>query len=236
MEQHPLAEGAYFGRLMVALMLGVGIGLEREWRQRTAGLHTTAMVAVGAAIFAMIAPLLETKDADPTRIAAQVVSGIGFLAGGVILRQGLNVRGLTTAGTLWATSAVGVLTGFGFFVQATGAAIAIVITNTLLYPVTRYVDSMARDTSDVMTTYTLDIACSRASEALVRDRLIESVNRTPISLVSMESSTLSEIDVLVRAQLSRQGRDDRTIERLAADLKVIAGVISVQWQAAVAYE
>lgn len=143
MEPHILNEGGYFGRFAVAMMLGVIIGFEREWRRRMpGGLHTAAMVAVGAAIFAMIAPLLDIKNTDPTRIAAQVVSGIGFLAGGVIFRQGASVQGLTSAATLWATAAVGVLCGFGFLVQATGAALAIVLANFVLFNVSRRLERL----------------------------------------------------------------------------------------------
>lgn len=143
MEPHALSVGHYFIRFMVAMLLGVAIGFEREWRRRMpGGLHTTAMVACGAAIFAMIAPLLDIKNVDPTRIAAQVVSGIGFLAGGVILRQGASVQGLTTAATLWATSAVGVLCGFGFLVQAAGAASAIMLANFFLYFVSASVEKL----------------------------------------------------------------------------------------------
>src|SRR5579872_1100573 len=127
-----LSENVYLLRFGEALALGVLIGLEREWRQRMAGLHTTALVAVGAALFTMIAPLID-GNIDQTRIAAQVVSGIGFLAGGVILRQGANVRGLTTAATLWATAAVGVLAGFGLFVESFVAGVAVLLANILLY-------------------------------------------------------------------------------------------------------
>lgn len=235
MEPHALTEGTYFIRFAVALLLGVAIGLEREWRQRMAGLHTTAMVSAGAAMFAMIAPLLEAKGADPTRIAAQVVSGIGFLAGGVILRQGANVRGLTTAATLWATSAVGVLVGFGFIVQATGAAIVIISANITLYPLARYVNSFKRSTADVMTKYTIEIASTVGSEARVREQIVDSVSSTDLSMLRINSSPIDSANVLVRAELACTGRDDRQIERLAAAMKAIDGVAAAQWQAAEEY-
>ena len=85
-----------------ALLLGMAIGLERQYRQHTAGLRTNTLVCLGAALFVSL-PTFLPGESSPTRIAAQVVSGIGFLGGGVILREGLNVRGLATAATMWAT-------------------------------------------------------------------------------------------------------------------------------------
>jgi putative Mg2+ transporter-C (MgtC) family protein len=232
MELHALNEGGYFLRFAVALALGVAIGLERELRQRMAGLHTTAMVSIGAATFAMIAPMLDIKGLDPTRIAAQVVSGIGFLAGGVILRQGANVRGLTTAATLWATSAVGVLAGFGFLTQAAGAAASIILANIVLYWVSQRVDRIKRNTADVITTYTMDVACKAASEPQVRSLIVENVSSTPFNLLSLETKAVVENGVTVRTQIARRGRDDRAVEQLAKNIKALDGVVSTHWQAA----
>jgi putative Mg2+ transporter-C (MgtC) family protein len=90
-------------RVATAIVLGASIGLERQWRLRTAGIRTNALVSVGAALFVIVGAVGLGHDAgaDPTRVAAQVVSGIGFLGAGIILRDGLNIRGLTTAATLW---------------------------------------------------------------------------------------------------------------------------------------
>ncbi|GAA3007084.1 MgtC/SapB family protein [Microbacterium aurantiacum] len=100
-----------------AIALGSLIGLERQWRQRTTGMRTHALVALGAASFVLLSTATD-GDASPTRIAAQVVSGIGFLGAGIIFREGANVRGLNTAATLWCSAAVGVLCGAGFFLYA----------------------------------------------------------------------------------------------------------------------
>ena len=128
-----LPDGVFFTRLAIATALGLAIGFERQWRQRTAGLHTMTLVAVGAALFCAL-PGLGGKVSDPWRVAAQVVTGVGFLAGGVILRQGLDVRGLTTAATLWATAAVGALVGSGFELQGAVGAGVIVAVNAFVQP------------------------------------------------------------------------------------------------------
>ena len=96
-----------------ALLIGVAIGAERQFRRHPAGLRTNALVCVGAALFVSMPRLIGATE-DPTRMAATVVSGLGFLGGGVILREGLNLRGLNTAATLWCSGAVGALSGAGF--------------------------------------------------------------------------------------------------------------------------
>ena len=94
--------------LAVALGLSAVIGFERQWRNRLAGLRTNTLVSLGAATFVIFAALVP-GEASPTRVAAQVVSGIGFLGAGLIFREGLSVRGLNTAATLWCSAAIGVL-------------------------------------------------------------------------------------------------------------------------------
>ena len=111
-------------RIVLAAALGGAIGLERELREREAGLRTHLLVSVGAALFTMVSAYAWTDWRfsneeglvfDPTRIAAQVVTGIGFLGAGAIIRQGLSVRGLTTAATLWVVAAIGMASGVGYY-------------------------------------------------------------------------------------------------------------------------
>jgi len=99
-------------RLGIALLFGALIGFERQWRQRMAGLRTNALVSVGAAGFVVFS-MTFSADSSPTRVAAQIVSGIGFLGAGVILREGINIRGLNTAATLWCSAMVGTFAGAG---------------------------------------------------------------------------------------------------------------------------
>ena len=105
-------------RLFVAAVLGAAIGLERELRERQAGLRTHLVVCVGSALFTLVSAYGFSDwgvRVDPTRIAAQIVTGIGFLGAGAIIRQGLSVRGLTTAATLWLVAAIGMATGAGYW-------------------------------------------------------------------------------------------------------------------------
>src|SRR5258707_7482603 len=103
--------------LAVAFCLSAAIGFERQWRIRLAGLRTNTLVALGAASFVVFAALVP-GEGSPTRVAAQVVSGIGFLGAGLIFREGMSVRGLNTAATLWCSAAIGVLAGAGYLASA----------------------------------------------------------------------------------------------------------------------
>jgi putative Mg2+ transporter-C (MgtC) family protein len=123
-------------RLALAAALGAAIGLERELREREAGLRTHLLVSLGSALFtitsaygfhAFLASGQSVVRADPTRIAAQIVTGVGFLGGGAILHYRGNVRGLTTAASLWAVSAIGMAAGAGLYVVALGATVLVLV-------------------------------------------------------------------------------------------------------------
>lgn len=120
-------------RLLVGFFLAVGIGIERQWLKTRAVLKTNVLVTLGSAMFVMLS-IMTPGDASPTRISSQIVSGVGFLGGGVILREGASVRGINTAATLWCAAAIGTLVGSGFLVQAYVSTVAIVGANLLLRP------------------------------------------------------------------------------------------------------
>src|SRR5579863_3294138 len=128
--------GAFALRMLEGLLAGGGIGLEREWRQKMAGVRTNALVALGAAGFVATAGLLGTPQ--DSRIAAQVVTGVGFLGGGVILREGFSVHGLNTAATLWCAAMVGTLAGVGRTLETAVATAAVIGTNLALRPVVHW--------------------------------------------------------------------------------------------------
>jgi putative Mg2+ transporter-C (MgtC) family protein len=147
-----LPVGGLIGRVLLAAALGGVIGFEREFRDQPAGFRTHMLVSLGAALFTMagaygVASFVGGGGVsfDPTRIAAQVVTGIGFLGAGAILSHGLTVRGLTTAAALWVTAAVGVAVGLGYYSGALVTSFVTVVALVLLKPVeTAVVDKMRR--------------------------------------------------------------------------------------------
>src|SRR5678809_917279 len=123
-----------FLRLALAAGLGGAIGLEREFRHKPAGLRTNMLIALGSALFSILSVQLGSAAGSPDRVAAQVVTGIGFLGAGAILRSGENVHGLTTAATIWVNAAIGMAAGLGSYTIATVAA-AITLSVLALMPV-----------------------------------------------------------------------------------------------------
>ncbi len=115
-------------RLGVSLVLGAAIGIEREVNRQPAGFRTHSLVALGSAIFTVVSAYsFPGSDVDPTRIAAQIVTGIGFIGAGTILRHGGTVRGLTTAASLWSVAGVGMASGAGLYVVALAGAVLVLI-------------------------------------------------------------------------------------------------------------
>jgi putative Mg2+ transporter-C (MgtC) family protein len=164
-------------RLGLALILGALIGAERQWRQRMAGLRTNAVVAAGAAMFLMMGGLI-AGEGSQGRVAAYVVSGIGFLGGGVILKDGLSIRGLNTAATLWCTAAVGALAGLGYGFFPVSGTLAILGANTLLRPIAKAMDRN-KDSVDAEVVYLVRITCRVAGHSVPPTARENPRNREP---------------------------------------------------------
>jgi putative Mg2+ transporter-C (MgtC) family protein len=132
-------------RLLVAAGLGAVIGLEREFRRKPAGLRTNMLIAVGAALFTTVSIALGTAygAGTPDRIASQIVTGVGFLGGGAILRSGRNVHGMTTAATIWVNAAIGMAAGTGAYAMAAAATFITLIVLLVLPPVEAYFERRA---------------------------------------------------------------------------------------------
>jgi putative Mg2+ transporter-C (MgtC) family protein len=130
-------------RLILAAGLGAVIGLEREYRQKPAGLRTNILIAVGAALFTITSLVIGHGGGVPDRIAAQIVTGVGFLGGGAILRSGTNVKGMTTAATIWVNAAIGMTAGAGEYAMASAATVITLVVLVLLPPIEQYFDRRA---------------------------------------------------------------------------------------------
>jgi putative Mg2+ transporter-C (MgtC) family protein len=123
-------------RLCLAALLGAILGFEREWRQKNAGLKTNILIAMGSALFTLMSiDLSASAGGDATRVASQIVTGIGFLGAGAIMRTGAGIRGLTTAAMIWVNAAIGVACGGGEFrlaIIATGVTLVVLLVMTPL--------------------------------------------------------------------------------------------------------
>lgn len=222
----------FFVDSLIALALGSLIGLERQVRQHPAGLRTNALVCLGAAVFVAVSRLAGDTN-SPTRVASYVVSGVGFLGGGVILREGLTVKGVDTAATLWCTAAVGVLAGMGFPGEAVIAAVLVLSINLAVRPLARRVDAWVVAAGGE-TTYTLKVVCQGKQRGDVRDevrRRIEARTGWIIGPVkSKHSKRRKQASVTVEVTLPT--RDDAAVADLEKDLELRTGVIGVEWEVA----
>ncbi len=217
-------------RLSLAFALGAAIGLERQWRQRMAGLRTNTLVATGAALFVMLG-LLTPGVTNPTQIPAYVVSGVGFLGGGVILREGATVRGLNTAATLWCAAAIGALSGSGLFAQAVIGTIAIFVANVLLRPLSYRINQQPLQGTELEVCYRCSIVCRRKDEPHIRALLLQSTGSSTMRLRSLHREALETPDtVAVRAALVTQERQDHALEQLVSRLSLEKGVSAVSWE------
>lgn len=216
-------------RLGLAFLLGVLIGVERQWRQKLAGLRTNCLVSMGAALFVMLAAMIP-GDSSPSRIAAQVVSGIGFLGAGIIIRDGVNVRGLNTAATLWCSAAVGTLCGEGAFFPATLGALAVVAANLVLRPLARKIEKTS-PASEEEVSYSFTCVCRTQDEAHVRALLLQAIQLLPLTLAALDSEDDPDMrTVRVHAELRSLGRQDRLLEQVVTRLSLEAGVTKIRWE------
>ena len=226
----PATTIAFAAHMAAALLLGMLIGLERQWRQHTAGLRTNALVTLGAALFVGLSALMD-GEASPTRIAAQVVSGLGFLGGGVILREGLNVRGLNTAATIWCSGAVGALAGAGFPVEAAIGTAAVLVIHVGLRPLGRWIDARTCTAMDVETIYRLRIESREAHDMHVRQILLRHVNGSEeLTLQGLSSADSGDGQTVVVADVYAPNRNERALEEIVARVSIEPEVTAVRWQ------
>jgi len=216
-------------RLGLALVLGLAIGIERQWQQKMAGLRTNALVALGASGFVVFSGLV--GEGDPTRIAAQVVTGIGFLGAGVILREGINVHGLNTAATLWCSAMVGTIAGAGFAGPSLLAAAFVIGANLLLRPLVRVMNARLLTVSDAETQYTVEIICKGADEAQMRSVLLNALSHAGLGLRRLDSEDIADTSkVTVTAQAVAARRNDPALEKIVGRLSLEPNVSAATWQ------
>lgn len=220
---------AYF---LTALLLGAIIGAERQWHQRIAGLRTNALVSAGAAMFVSISHLVPMNPTS-LQVAAQVVSGIGFLGAGVIMREGLTIRGLNTAATLWCSAAVGSLCGLGFVPEAVIGAVGVLGANVLFRPLARKIDRQPSHDSEVETRYVLRFVCQSDHETKLRALVIHLLHALPFTLHALRSEDVnSSGKVEVRATLCSSERQNVMLEDIVQRLGLESGVSAVSWELA----
>ncbi len=225
-------------RLLLAFILGAAIGIERQWQKTRAVLKTNVLVCIGAAMFVMMSSMVP-GDSSPTRVAAQVVSGIGFLGGGVILREGTSVRGLNTAATLWCAAAVGTFVGCGLLFQAYFGTLAVVGANLLLRPLVQLfqqLDEQLITHTKPEARYCCRMICPYEDEATVRNLLSEQFQGKELVLtaLSIKNIDLENIynlaQVEIKADFICDGRQDAILSEFITLLRSNVRVSAIKWE------
>jgi putative Mg2+ transporter-C (MgtC) family protein len=215
--------------LASAFVLGTLIGAERQYRQRTAGLRTNVLVTVGAAAFVDLAMHLAAAE-GAVRVIAYVVSGIGFLGAGVIMKEGMNVRGLNTAATLWGSAAVGCCTGADMLAQAVALTVFVIAGNTLLRPLVNAINRSPLNEKASEATYYFKLAVTPDSVAKMRDRLVERLEAAQYPVANVDVVGTADDLLEIVATLVSTAIDPKELDVVAADLQQQQGVRHATWE------
>lgn len=228
---HALTTTEFLVRLATGVGCGALIGVERQWRARMAGLRTNALVAAGATLFVLYSVAVGDTS-SPTRVASYVVSGIGCLGGGVILRDGAGVRGLNTAATLWCSAAVGVLAASGKTAFAVLGTLAVLAIHLVLRPAGRLLDHAPAagtdpDTEGIRAIVHVD--CERREETHIRALLLQALTSSGLSPTGLRAKRETDATTRLRATVTVTGDPARALEQFIARLSLEPGVRDLHW-------
>jgi len=216
--------------MIAATVCGGVIGSERQARQRMAGVRTNALVALGAASFVIFAALFP-GDASPTRVPAQIVSGIGFLGAGIIFREGFNVHGLNTAATLWCSAAVGMMSGAGAYPLALLLTGVVMVINLGVRPLVNWIDRRLSSAVGARQRYRVVVTCRPDEEFRLRSLMLQTFALGGLSLSQIEAMVDPggagiELSAIVAARNLAEADLERAIAPLAAD----PGLHRLRWE------
>ncbi|MCP1119138.1 MgtC/SapB family protein [Robbsia andropogonis] len=214
--------------LIAAFLLGGVIGLERQYRQRTAGLRTNVLVAVGAAVFVDMANRLDGHQ-GAVHVLAYVVSGVGFLGAGVIMREEGNVRGLNTAATLWGSAAVGAAAGADLIGEAFVGTLAVLAANTLLRPIVNSINRKPLDVESVEVTNTVHVIAERLHQKRVMKMLEDALENSDHPTRDLDLHAFGQDEIEIEATLVATSVDGDELDALVQKLAAIPGVRQAFW-------
>ena len=215
--------------LAAAFVLGTLIGAERQYRQRTAGLRTNVLVAVGAAAFVDLAARIAGNQ-EAMRVVANVVTGVGFLGAGVIMKEGLNVRGLNTAATLWCSAAVGCFTGADMLAEAMLLTFIVIAGNTLLRPVANFIDRIPLDERRSEVSYEVRVTVDTDAIPDLREKLIELLEKAKYPVSDVDEGPATDDTSLLVAKLMSTAVEPAELDAVTDRLAALPGVRHATWE------
>ncbi len=214
--------------LLAALIFGTIIGAERQYRQRNAGLRTNVLVALAAAGFVDLGGQVGEAEGI-IRIAAYVVSGIGFLGAGVIMKEGMNVRGLNTAATLWCSAAVGACAGADLIAQAALLTLFTIAGNTLLRPLVTAIERIPFNELASEATYEVKLVVEPGAAADIRAAAEEVLEAAHYPLSDIDETERVDGRLTLLVTLVSTSADPKELDAVVARLERLPGVVRASW-------
>jgi putative Mg2+ transporter-C (MgtC) family protein len=214
--------------LFFAFVLGTIIGVERQYRQRTAGLRTNVLVAVGAAAFVDLATRIHGAE-GAARVISYVVSGIGFLGAGVIMKEGLNIRGLNTAATLWCSAAVGACAGADMAAQAALVTVFVMAGNTLLRPLVNAINRIPLDEEASEATYEVSVVTAREATDRAKEELVAHLEAASYPVGDLDVVHRPDASEEIVAKLVSTSVKAGELDAVVAKLRQMPGISHATW-------
>jgi putative Mg2+ transporter-C (MgtC) family protein len=218
--------------LVAAFVLGALIGAERQYRQRSAGLRTNALVSLGAAAFVDLG--FRVAGPGSTQVIAYVVSGIGFLGAGAIMKEGVNIRGLNTAATLWCSAAVGAAAGSALLAEAAALAALVIAGNTLLRPLVNAINRIPLDEAASEANYQVRLTATPEQAAEAREALVEALEGANYPVADVDTTERGDDLVDIVATLVATSVVADELDAVATKLEHAPGVEHATWESVAA--
>ena len=218
--------------LLAAFVLGTLIGAERQYRQRSAGLRTNALVALGAAAFVDLGE--RVGGPGSTQVLAYVVSGIGFLGAGAIMKEGVNIRGLNTAATLWCSAAVGAAAGAALLIEAATLTGLVIAGNTLLRPLVNAINQIPLDEAASEANYQVRLTSTPERAAEAREALVEALEGANYPVADVDTTERGDDLVDIVATLVATSVVADELDAVATRLERAPGVEHATWESVAA--
>jgi len=213
-------------RIAASALFGFLIGFERQLTGHPAGIRTNVLVSLGSCIFVIFSFIMDTPDR--TRIAGQIVTGLGFLCSGIIFKDGVNVRGLNTAATIWCTAAIGVLASSGFILYAFVATVLLIAANVILRPISNKISPLFDETGKC---YQITVVCEEDRKKLIRSIITDYISMSKLVLSDLECKNVSDDKVKIVAKMHVYGRHREEIaETLIEKIREEKHISSVGWE------
>lgn len=213
-------------RILIVTLIGFSVGIERQITGHNAGLKPTVVIAIGTMAFVSVEVIIGNND---VRMAANIITGIGFLCSGVIFKNGSTVNGLNTSATLWATAGISVMIGYGYILYGVVATIALLVFNVLLLFVSKVIKPIKffADASDENVFY-IHVVCLKVDVSKVKNIIMQGINDN-ITIDSIQVSSITEDKFRIKAKISSVHR--KTDEIVAISDKIFdSDVMSVIWE------